>query len=71
MMDIETVETNTESSEPSCFESVVEKCLPPRFRKHLPMIVLVLLTLWGVSSDTVLAIVDVGTDYKVGIDYLR
>ena len=71
MLDVETVETNEESSEPGCFESALEKCLPPRFRKHLPMIVLVLLTLLGVCSDTILAIVDVGMDYKVGIDYLR
>ena len=62
------VETNAESS---CFESVLEKCLPLRVRKNIPMIKLVLLTLWGVSSDTLLSIVDVGTDYKVGIDYLR
>ena len=64
-------EVTDERNEPSCFESILERCLPTRIRKHLPTIILILATLWGVSSDTALAIIDVGTDYKVAVDYLR
>ena len=67
----EMIETNAKSGEPSCFESFLENCLPPRFRKDLPMIALLLLTLWGLTSDTALSMADVATDYTVGIDYLR
>ena len=44
-------------------EGLLDKCLPECIKRNIPRIMLVLVVAWGLTSDTLLSVLDVVSDY--------
>ena len=52
-------------------EGLLDKCLPECIKRNIPRIMLVLVVAWGLTSDTLLSIWDVVSDYILAEKHFR
>ena len=52
-------------------EGLLDKCMPECIKRNIPRIMLVLVVAWGLTSDTLLSIWDVVSDYILAEKHFR
>ena len=52
-------------------EGLMDKCLPDCIKQNIPRIMLVLVVAWGLTSDTLLLVWDVVSDYILAGKHFR
>ena len=52
-------------------DGLLDKCLPECIKRNIPRIMLVLVVAWGLTSDTLLSIWDVVSDYILAEKHFR
>ena len=52
-------------------EGFLEKCMPECLKRNIPRILLVLVVTWGLTSDTLLSVWDVVSDYILAAKHFR
>ena len=62
---------NTPEDESDEEEGCMDKLLPDWMKQNIPRLLLVLLVGWGLTSDTLLAIWDVLSDYFLADKHLK
>ena len=69
--DVEKGEENDSKDENEEEEGFLEKWMPECLKRNIPRILLVLVVTWGLTSDTLLSVWDVVSDYILAAKHFR
>ena len=65
------IQENDPKEESEEEEGFLEKWMPERLKRNIPRILLVLVVTWGLTSDTLLSVWDVVSDYILAAKHFR